>query len=200
MQALVAKTGASNIFGLSSGAIVALKTTLTTPTINKVALYEPPLPVNRASPIAWVARYDQELAQNKLAEAMVSVIKGTGDSSLLCFLPRFVVVPFIRLALKINAKSVKGDDVPIKALIPTVRYDVQIVVNSEDLLEKCKDMRAEVLLLGGSQSQAPLKTALRALGTVLWHAKRVEFPGIGHIAADNSGKPERVAQELLEFF
>src|SRR5262245_53147543 len=41
MQALIDKTESRNVFALSSGALVALRTVLTTPTILKVALYEP---------------------------------------------------------------------------------------------------------------------------------------------------------------
>lgn len=32
------------------------------------------------------------------------------------------------------------------------------------------------------------------------HVRRVEFTGVGHLAADNSGKPELVAQALRQFF
>ena len=62
---------------------------------------------------------------------------------------------------------------------------------------------ADVLLLGGSKSPAYLKAALDALERVLPHARRVEFPGLGHEASGNSdrrGQPERVAQELRRFF
>jgi hypothetical protein len=55
-------------------------------------------------------------------------------------------------------------------------------------------------LFGGSISQAYLKSALDGLSSALPHAKRIEFPGLGHIAADNDEKPELVAQELRQFF
>src|SRR5262245_12634225 len=71
MLAITSKTGASNIFALSSGALVALKTALTTPTILKVALYEPPLSINGSAPTSWVVRYDREIAQGKLAAAAI---------------------------------------------------------------------------------------------------------------------------------
>ncbi len=81
-----------------------------------------------------------------------------------------------------------------------MHYDIQVVVSSEGLLEKSKNMSAELLLLGGSESQTFLKAALNALSAALPQAKRVEFPRIGHLAADNGGVPERVAEELREFF
>ncbi|HEX6555188.1 MAG TPA: hypothetical protein VF026_20660 [Ktedonobacteraceae bacterium] len=70
-------------------------------------------------------------------------------------------------------------------------------------MERFRDVRAQVLLLGGSQSPAYLKTGLDALEKVLPHARRVEFPGVGHGGSGNSdrgGKPELVAQVLRSFF
>src|SRR5258708_26010997 len=73
VQALIANTGSTRIFGLSAGAIVALYTALATPALRKVAAYEPPialLAVPGSSPMSWLPRYEQELAEGKLAEAM----------------------------------------------------------------------------------------------------------------------------------
>lgn len=44
LQALVTATGASRVFGLSSGALVTLRTALVTPSLDRIALYEPPCP------------------------------------------------------------------------------------------------------------------------------------------------------------
>jgi pimeloyl-ACP methyl ester carboxylesterase len=201
IQALVDQTGADNIFGLSSGAIVVLQSALVRPhSLRKVALYEPPLPVGGFSPISWVPRFDSEIARGELAAAMVTVMKGTGDSSFLTLLPRFVLVPLLKLAVEADAREAQGDNIPIKALIPTMHFDPQLVVEMEGKLETFRALQAEVLLLGGSQSQKYLTAALDALGGVLPHARRVEFSGVGHLAADNSGQPERVAQELRAFF
>lgn len=43
LDALLAKTGAHYVFGLSSGAIISLQAALTLPAIYKVAIYEPVL-------------------------------------------------------------------------------------------------------------------------------------------------------------
>jgi pimeloyl-ACP methyl ester carboxylesterase len=201
LDALVTKSGAHDLFGLSSGALIALQAALTLPAIRRVALYEPPLPIDgRASPTAWVPRFERDLARGDLAAAMVSIMKGTGDSLPLFSIPRFLLVPLMRLAIRASAKEAKGDDVPLDVLIPTMHYDPQLVKAMEGTLENFSMMRADVLLLGGSKSKSYLKVALDALGEVLPRATRVEFAGLGHLAADNDGKPERVAQELRRFF
>ena len=196
IQALLRKTGAQNLFGLSAGAIISLQSALTLPEIHKVALYEPPL----SHDAACVPRYDQESARGKLAAAMITLMKGTGDSSLVRAMPRFVLVPLMGLAIKAEAKSVKHGDTPVRDLIPTMHFDAQLVFEIEGALESFKAVPAEVLLLGGSKSARYLSRALDALGGVLPHAKRVQFPGVGHLAADNRGQPELVATELRRFF
>jgi pimeloyl-ACP methyl ester carboxylesterase len=92
------------------------------------------------------------------------------------------------------------DDVPLKALVPTMHYDAQLAIESEGSLASFRAVPAEVLLLGGSMSPAYLKKSLLGLERVLPSVRRVEFAGAGHVAADNSGKPQMVAAELRHFF
>jgi uncharacterized protein (DUF2336 family) len=56
------------------------------------------------------------------------------------------------------------------------------------------------LCSAGSASPAYLKRVLNGLEPRLPRAKRVTLSGVGHLAADNSGKPELVAAELRKFF
>ncbi len=99
-----------------------------------------------------------------------------------------------------RGSTASRDDVPLKALVHTMHYDAQLVIESEGSLQSFRDVPAEVLLLGGTRSPFYLKKSLRALERVLPHARRVEFAGLGHLAADNSGKPDLVAAELRRFF
>jgi hypothetical protein len=67
-------------------------------------------------------------------------------------------------------------------------------------MEDFNSIGAEVLLLGGSKSQAFLRVALDALEKTLVHVRRVEFEGLDHLGPSNDGKPELVASELRRFF
>ena len=92
-------------------------------------------------------------------------------------------------------------EVSMQSLIGAMRFDIQIVKDMEGVpLEHFKAMRADVLLLGGSKSPQYLKNAVDALEGVLPHPQRVDFQGGDHLTADNTGKPELVAQELRWFF
>lgn len=90
--------------------------------------------------------------------------------------------------------------VPLRALVPTMHYDMQLVIETEGTVDTFRGIPGEVLLLGGSKSPAYLKVSLRALSSVLPAARLVELVGLDHVAADNSGNPQRVADELRRFF
>ncbi|MEP6646469.1 MAG: alpha/beta hydrolase [Saprospiraceae bacterium] len=200
LQALINKTKVQKIFGHSFGAIITLQTALLDSSIKKIALYEPPIPVNGTNPASWVNNYEMAMSEGNIGKAMISIVKGTGDSSFLGILPEFITVPFMNFAIKAEAKEVKGDDVSLKTLIETMHFDPKAVMESKGIIEKCKNMTADVLLLGGQKSQQYLKIALDALSATLKQSKLVEFSGIGHLAADNGGKPKIVAEELKKFF
>ena len=200
LDALLTKTGAHDVFGLSSGALIVMHAGLTLPSIRRVALYEPPFPLRGAASMPWVARLDKDLEKGDLASAMITLIKGTGDCAMLRMLPRFLFAPLLRRAIRADERRVRGDDVPIAALIPTMHYDAQLVRGFEGRMGDYRAMRGEALLLGGANSQGQLRSVLDVLVEVLPRAQRVVLPGVGHLAADNSGKPELVAGELRRFF
>lgn len=205
LDALLTKTGAHHVFGVSSGGIICLQAALTLPTIHKAAIYEPPLFINDSTtPAAVLTRFDQEMAQGKVAAALITGMKG-GQMGPPIFnaMPRWLLELLTTMAIKSEDKKAKGDYVSMRALAPTLHYDFQLIVEMSGKLENFRAIGAEVLLLGGSKSPAYLKVALDALEKVLPHVKRVEFPGLDHAASwnnDRGGRPEPVAQELRRFF
>jgi pimeloyl-ACP methyl ester carboxylesterase len=201
LNALLDKTGAHDVFGLSSGALVTLQAALVLPAIHRIAIYEPPLEIDgQPSPMDWVPRYDKDISAGNLAAAMVDIIKGTGDRALFTRLPRFVLLSLFKLAMRDLAKRTQDDQPPLQTLIPTVHFDTRLATEMSGRLTSFRDIRVETLLLGGARSAVYLTTALDALSTVLPNCKRIELPGLGHIAADNSGEPARVAKELRRYF
>jgi pimeloyl-ACP methyl ester carboxylesterase len=200
LSALLSQTGATDVFGLSSGALIVLRTALSNPSIRRVALYEPPFPVADLSLASWGPRFDDEVERGDLASALVTALKATGDPSIFTRLPRRVLTPPLRLAFWADRRRGKGDDVSVAALIPTLHYDVTLVRELLGTFDECRAMAAEVLLLGGSRSQPLLRAALDSLAHVIPRAVRIELPGVGHVAADNDGKPALVARELRRFF
>jgi len=205
MDALLTKTGVHNVFGVSSGGIIWLQAALSLPAIHKAAIFEPPFFINDSTtPTAVLTRYDKEIAQGKMAAALITGMKGAQmGPPIFNAMPRWLLESLVSMAMKSEDKKGSGGYVPMRALAPTLHYDFQLVVDMSGKLESFRAIRAEVLLLGGSKSPAFLKVALDALEKVLPHVTRVEFPGLGHAASwntDRGGQPEPVAQELRRFF
>jgi pimeloyl-ACP methyl ester carboxylesterase len=200
VAALVEKTEAQNIFGLSSGAIIALRASLAMPSLRRAALYEPPLSVNGSTLVSWLPRYEREIAQGKINQALVSVFKGIPvGPPFFVRSPRFILAPVLALATRF-VDNPEGDDVAIKALVPTWHYDMIIIQETADSMEDYKSVGADVLLLGGSKSPVFLKTSLDALERELPSVRRKTLAGLDHLSAANDGKPEVVAEELQRFF
>jgi pimeloyl-ACP methyl ester carboxylesterase len=204
MDALVTKTGAHDVFGVSSGAIICLEAALTLPAIQKAAIFEPPLMVDGPAPTAWLTRFDREMGQGKVAAAMITGMKGAEmGPPMLNLIPRWLLERMTTMMMANEDKKASDGDVTMRMLAPTLHYDFQLVVEMAGPLERFRALRAEVLLLGGSKSPAYLTRAVDALEEVVPHVTRVEFPGLGHEASgnrDRRGQPERVAQELRRFF
>jgi pimeloyl-ACP methyl ester carboxylesterase len=204
LEALLTKTGAHQVFGVSSGALILLQTALTLPVIHKAAIYEPPLSINGSAPTAWISRYDKEMAQGKLTAALITAMKGAQmGPSLFNLMPRWLLELLTNLAIKQENKQPLKDEVTWQALAPTLHYDGQLLVEMAERLESFRAIRASMLLLGGSKSPAYLKLALDGLEKVLPNVERIELAGLGHAGSWNSnrgGQPEKVAQALRQFF
>jgi pimeloyl-ACP methyl ester carboxylesterase len=204
LDALLAKTGAHQVFGVSAGAIICLQAALTLPAIHKAAIFEPPLLINGSLSTAFLKRFDEEMARGEVASALVTAMKGSQmGPPVFNVMPRWLLTLLTKMITASEARKAKPDDVTMTMLAPTLHHDFQLSVETKAALESFKAIRTEVLLLGGSKSPAYFKVALDALEQLLPHADRIEFSGLNHGASGNSnrgGKPERVAAELRQFF
>jgi pimeloyl-ACP methyl ester carboxylesterase len=74
VEDLQALSAATRIFGLSSGALVTLRTALETPSLERIALYEPPLSVAGSAPFGWIPRHQREIAAGRTVSALVTAL------------------------------------------------------------------------------------------------------------------------------
>ncbi|HEV2637751.1 MAG TPA: alpha/beta hydrolase [Actinocrinis sp.] len=199
LQALIAATGSTRVFGLSSGALVALRTALATPGLGRVALYEPPLSVGGSAPVDWVPRFDREIAAGKPGSAVVTALKGTRVDPAFARIPRFALAPLLGAGMRAQRGAAAGD-VPIVDLVPTQHYDMQLVREMADTVGDYRTLKANVLLLGGTKSPRYLTLALDTLAAALPRTRRITFTGLGHCGPDDDGDPRRVAETVRDFF
>lgn len=204
LDALLTHTGAHNVFGVSTGAIISLTAVLSLPGIHKLAIYEPPLFTDSAVVTAMMQRFDKEMAQGKIASALTTVIKGAPlMSDRMSALPRWLIEFMTNRMLTYVPKKGKGEYISFKELAPTLHHDGWVISETSGQQESLRAVRAEILLLGGSKSTTFLKIALDSVAKVLPQARRIALPGINHSSPWNKdvrGNPEPIAQQLRRFF
>jgi len=205
LEALLSNTGARNVFGVSSGAMIVLQAALSLPCIRKAAIYEPPFFIDAPDkPAAVLARFEEEMRQGKRAAAMTTGMKGAEmGPRLMIVMPRWLLVAVGKLAMRSEAKRGSGSYLSMRELADSMDSDFRLVVAMNDKLATYRDVRCRVLLMGGSRSPEYLRVALDALEQVLPSVGRVEFSGLNHASSwnrDRGGKPQAVAEELRRFF
>jgi pimeloyl-ACP methyl ester carboxylesterase len=207
VEALLTKTGATKVFGVSSGGLICLQAALTLPRVQKAAIYEPALIINGSASTALAAQYDEQIVDGNLAGALVTgMLAAQLGPPIFSIMPRGLLERLTRLAMWREEKQAKHGDVTMRMLAPTLHYDFALITEMTDTLDRYRGLRPDVLLLSGSRSPVWLKSAIGALARVVPHATPVEFRGLDHGGSSDvgttnrGGNPERVAQELRRFF
>ncbi len=203
LDSVLRKTGAKYIFGLSSGALIALEAALNLP-ITKAAIYEPPLDIdnNVLGIMSFMERFDREMAEGNIAAGTATMTKDFGSHfglpKVITKLPHFLLELLFKVYLK--TERVKDDEVSFKVLIPTFHYDHELVKEESGQVEKFRNLKAEVLLIGGTESPAFLKKSMKKLKNTIPNVKQVELNGLSHTGPLVTGNPELVAEKLKDFF
>ncbi|SDK56199.1 Pimeloyl-ACP methyl ester carboxylesterase [Nonomuraea maritima] len=204
LGALLRATGSPYAMGVSSGAIITLRTALAEPAaLRKIVLFEPPLDVDGSNPTGWLERLDRELAAGRVEAALVTGMKAARlGPPLFGLVPRPVLELLTRMMLRSERRAADKAEPTFGELAPTLREDGRIVAETSGDLETYRQLGTETLLLGGTRSPAYLRQALTALEDVLPRARRADLTGLDHSAtsnADRRGHPERVAEEVRRF-
>ncbi|WP_034265029.1 alpha/beta fold hydrolase [Actinospica robiniae] len=209
IHAVVAQAGASRIFGVSAGGLVALATARRHGRlIDKVALYEPALVLaDSFYDNAWLPRFDAQIAAGKVTAAMVTSmfalrLAPTG----LKVIPRPLLAALTGMMLSGEDKAAGPGDVTMRRLAPTIRYEGVIIGEAKGTEAEYADVAAEVLLLSGGRGLAWLRPGRDALVRTLPHSRTVEYPELDHggssdvTKANPKGRPDLVARDLSKFY
>ena len=203
LAALIAATGAHDLFGLSSGACILLNAARSNPAIRRIALYEPPLVRDRAAAERFLRTFDAEMARGRIGPAMVTAMRGAQmGPRWFRALPKALTGRLIAMGMRGEAKKPAGPYPTMAELAPTLHTDFAVVSASSGRLDDWRSIGAATLLLGGATSAPYLNAALDDLERVLPNARRVELAGVGHEASwneDRGGSPAVVAAELRRF-
>lgn len=201
LQAVLTATGARDVFAVSAGALIALRAALRLPDIDRLALYEPLLFGDRATGERVMARYDRELARGKVAAALATAMKGAQlGPAFLNAMPHWLLTAMTK---GMGSRMPEGGYPSFAELAAALHHEGHMIAEMSDGLSAFGDVRASVLLIGGSKSSALLKDSLARVAGAVPGARQVELPGLDHSSTWNKelrGDPEPVARVLEEFF
>jgi pimeloyl-ACP methyl ester carboxylesterase len=203
VRALLTKTGSNFIFGVSSGAIISLRAARSLQNITRVAVYEPPLSIERSRVVDALRKVDNEMSRGDVAGVLITAMKGAEMGPLIMrIMPDKILEYFFNRQTK---KQGEGNTF-MWEMAKNLHYNFEIVVETAGNFNDYERMNAEVLLLGGSKSPSYLRHGVKMLEKVLPQSRRVEFLGLDHGGSSDPspynkhGNPRIVAQELRRFF
>lgn len=186
LEALINEVGGSaSLFGISSGAVLALEAAASGLPVTKLALYEPPFVVDDGRPPLpddYVAQLDAAVADGRRGDA---------------------VELFMTKAAGLPAEYLGGmREAPfwpvMEGIAHTIAYDGAIMGDTMSgdpaPLKKWASVAVPTLVADGGASEAYMHNAADALAAVLPNAQRVTLDGQTHQVA-----PDAVAPALRDF-
>lgn len=166
VRAVLDATGAQRVFGVSSGAVIALQAALQVPGISHVGAYEPPIDLAKRKG-RIIARFGKEMSAGQHVEAVVTLVKGLEvGPRWLRMVPRGILVAVLR-------KGADGEPDNMFDRLPTVHHDFRIVEEGSANLARFGVLRGQVLLIGGTKSPRHLTDGLYELGDLLPRAEKI---------------------------
>lgn len=199
VEAIMEATGATFLFGLSSGAVIALEATRTLDCIERLAVYEPPFYEDGIDRDA-IRRLNEDIERGAFGAALIDAVVTAGTApSFIARIPRPLARVLGRVILTVQGVQ-PGPGSSLRDLLPGVRYDFHDVAAMDGRIESFTSIERPVLLLSGTASPAFLQTAIRTLCRIIPAVHHIEFDALGHDGPWNSGDPARVAAALGTFF
>jgi len=183
LNALIEAAGGSVfVFGVSSGAALALSAAASGLCIEKLALYEPPYVAqegDRRPPADSEFQLRRILAEGRRGDAVKFFMKD------IVGMP--AIIPNIMRFLPVWSK--------LKAVAHTLPYDAAVMGDFSLPMKSIGSVTIPATVIGGEKSPASLRHAVSAVADVLLHAKRVVLKGQRHNVS-----AQVLAPVLVEFF
>src|SRR6266480_4676037 len=124
LQAVLAESGAQMAFGVGAGGLAVLEAARTLPGIRMIAVYEPALAMDATRNTAWLERFDRELADGKLAAAMITSMYGLELAPpFFKIMPRRLLASLTEKAMKSEDSKAAPDTITMRKLAPTIHYE-----------------------------------------------------------------------------
>ncbi|MFO0600558.1 MAG: alpha/beta hydrolase [Myxococcaceae bacterium] len=195
LEAVLAHAQAKFVFGLSSGAVIALTAVARGAAVERVVAFEPPLYSRTEFPRKDLERFWAAIAKHDLGAAMAAAGKAVGLMPWMRFVPD--------AALDFAVRSILARQPALAEMVPTLQFDFSVVSEMHGKTAEWSAIRRPVLLLGGSKSPPYLLGDLQTAQALIPGAERVVLDGLDHGSPwtrhpqrNARGNPARVAEEI----
>jgi len=184
IQALIRECGGSAyVYGISSGAALALEAAACGTGVTKLALYEPPFIVDDSRP---------SLPQDFATQLTELLSSGRRGDAVELFMTKAAEVPVEVVAQMRHAPFWPA----VEAVAHTLIYDTTIMGDNNALpTERVASVTVPTLVIDGGASPMWMRNAAQAVADALPNAQRRTLAGQTHDVA-----PEALAPVLEEFF
>lgn len=186
LEALIEEAGGSAyIYGISSGAVLALDAAARLKSIRKLALYEAPFIVDGTHPPRpddYLARMDGLIAADRRGDALKLFMKTVGMPSIFIAIMRFMPVWS-----------------KLKGIAHTLPYDFRVLGDTgagKPLpASRWTSATLPTLVMDGGKSPTWMRNGMRSLADILPNARYRTLDGQTHML-----KPQALTPALIEFF
>ncbi|WPO85356.1 alpha/beta hydrolase [Herbiconiux sp. KACC 21604] len=183
LRAVLEATGATSVFGVSSGAIIAARAALVGAPIDALALFEPPLVIDGSADLGALSAFDAAIERDDLPTAMGVAMKIAQMGPPWMFgLPLPVLAAASRRMLRSPVVAERA-----RALVA----DFGVVRENADRVDDVAGVTARTLVLSGSATRPYLKRAATAVAERIPGAQHVVLPGEWHSVTQNRGERGR---------
>jgi pimeloyl-ACP methyl ester carboxylesterase len=190
LNAIQDKTKAEFVFGHSFGGFLALEAARDNQNFSKIAVYEPGVSISGSINIGWIKRCQQEVSTSNYLDAFTTFVQGLNPKS--SKMPHWLMKHILKIAIKNPERQEKYP--LLKGTIKEHKEEARL----NDTYPKYKEIPAAVLCMYGTKSGDTAKFTAIKLQEAIQNVKAVAMPGFNHLAPED--KPQRIAQELKEFF
>jgi pimeloyl-ACP methyl ester carboxylesterase len=182
LRALIAQAGGeAYVYGISSGAALALATAAAGPGITKLALYEPP----------FMAEVEDGARIKEYTERLRELLDAGRNGDAVALFMTHVGIPDQVIA-GIRAQPAWA---VLEAIAPTLAYDDEVLAGGSVPRELASTITVPALVLSGGASPQGLQQAAKATADALPMAQHRTLDGQTHDVA-----PDALAPVLVEFF
>ena len=158
--------GKASLYGISSGALLAVDAAVRGLPVAKLALYEPPIVLDPE-------RRPSEAFASQLAELSST---GRRGEAVELFMTRVVQVPPPAIAGMKKSPMWSG----LEALAPTLAYDIRLTANAPAAIDRAAGLAAPLAVWNGSASPPFMHEGARALAAAVAHGETRTLAGQTH--------------------